>query len=298
MFNYKKIVTSIFLFLIVCLSFITCKGSPNNTFSKAIIANHTIMREMYEGKIPLDDFTQAKTKIKMKYVHTSHGSQMIEGVQKYDEAIHNDSFDMPSLYRNKGHFFQMVTSDRDDGLYIYEPPQENINGSVSNIRDLFNSGQLSSNFNVFSIAWCGQLSYCSKAQVNKYLEEINKLENENPNIVFIYMTGHLDGTGKNGKLNRNNNIIREYCIANDKVLFDFADIESYDLDYETNNKNYLELQGDDACNYNQGNWGYQWQEANPNKWFDGQFAHTKPINGNQKTYAFWWLMCEIAKQKL
>ena len=41
------------------------------------------------------------------------------------------------------------------------------------------------------------------------------------------MTGHLDGGGTAGNLNVRNNQIRNYCIANDKILFDFADIESY-----------------------------------------------------------------------
>ncbi len=44
------------------------------------------------------------------------------------------------------------------------------------------------------------------------------------------MTGHTDGTGETGNLNLRNDQVRNYCIANDKILFDFADIESYDPD--------------------------------------------------------------------
>ena len=42
------------------------------------------------------------------------------------------------------------------------------------------------------------------------------------------MTGHLDGTGPSGNLYARNDQIRDYCVANGKVLFDFADIESWD----------------------------------------------------------------------
>ncbi|MBU8870977.1 MAG: hypothetical protein KOO60_08975 [Gemmatimonadales bacterium] len=61
---------------------------------------------------------------------------------------------------------------------------------------------------------------------------MNQLELDFPDMVFVYMTGHLDGTGTDGVLYRSNNRIRNYCAANDKVLFDFADIESYDPDGE------------------------------------------------------------------
>ena len=47
---------------------------------------------------------------------------------------------------------------------------------------------------------------------------------------FVYMTGHTDGTGLDGTLHLRNQEIRNYCKANDKVLYDFEDIESYDPD--------------------------------------------------------------------
>ena len=43
---------------------------------------------------------------------------------------------------------------------------------------------------------------------------MNQLENEYPNMRFIYMTGHLDGTGSSGNLHQRNEQIRasEYWI--------------------------------------------------------------------------------------
>ena len=47
---------------------------------------------------------------------------------------------------------------------------------------------------------------------------------------FVYMTGHLDGYGLTGNLHIRNEQIRAYCAANKKILYDFADIESYNPD--------------------------------------------------------------------
>ena len=59
---------------------------------------------------------------------------------------------------------------------------------------------------------------------------MSQLEADYPDVVFIYMTGHLDGTGPDGNLYARNNQIRAFANAHDKILFDFADIESYDPD--------------------------------------------------------------------
>ena len=56
---------------------------------------------------------------------------------------------------------------------------------------------------------------------------MNQLENEFQNVRFVYMTGHLTGTGPNGALYQRNNQIRNFVRANNKILFDFADIEGY-----------------------------------------------------------------------
>ncbi len=54
------------------------------------------------------------------------------------------------------------------------------------------------------------------------------------------MTGHAEGQSENlyddpqangdGHVHYNNELIRQHCIDNDRILFDFADIEAYDPD--------------------------------------------------------------------
>jgi hypothetical protein len=152
--------------------------------------------------------------------------------------------------------------------------------------------------NVIMWSWCGQVGWASKEEIDSYLSLMNALETDFPNVTFVYMTGHLDGTGKDGQLNVRNNQIREYCTANKKVLFDFADIESFDPDGVVN---YMELYCNDNCDYtdtggNSKNWAANWQESHTENtdWFYCDAAHSQALNGNRKAFAAWWMFARLA----
>lgn len=143
-------------------------------------------------------------------------------------------------------------------------------------------------------SWCGQAD-TEPENIDLYLNLMNDLEQEFPNVIFVYMTGHLNGTGEEGNLNQRNNQIRNFCITNGKVLFDFADIESYDPD----GNNFLIKYADDGCYYEGGNWAEEWCEKNPSQCIDcdenyGGCAHSHCLNCIQKGKAFWWMMAKLA----
>jgi hypothetical protein len=110
------------------------------------------------------------------------------------------------------------------------------------------------------------------------------------------MTGHLDGSGTAGNLHLRNEQIRAYCIANNKILFDFADIESYDPD----GNGFLGRGADDDCYYYGGNWADEWIAANPGSELAqlasacGSCAHSRRLNCILKGRAFWWMMARVA----
>jgi len=87
-------------------------------------------------------------------------------------------------------------------------------------------------------------------------------------------------------------MIREYCRNNNKVLFDFADIERYDPE----GNDYLDLDANDNCDYTGGNWAQQWCAANPGSDLcaDCSCAHSQALNCNLKARAFWWMMARLA----
>jgi len=147
-------------------------------------------------------------------------------------------------------------------------------------------------------SWCGQVSgkYSGNKLLTEYIEPMSQLEKEYPNVTFIYMTGHTDHVDDaNNKAA--NQIIRDYCRANKKVLYDFADIESHGPDgvyypFPT-----------DSCEYyasrtgaRLGNWAQAWQTSHVVNvdWYSCDSAHSEPLNANLKAYAAWWLFARLA----
>ena len=130
--------------------------------------------------------------------------------------------------------------------------------------------------------------------INTYLKLMNQLEADYPRVKFIYITGYLDGTGKSGYLNVRNNQIRNFCRAHNKILFDFADIESYDPD----GKPFLGKNANDECDYwtfwGQKNWADEWCNDHPGDCPSCTCAHSKSLNCILKGKAFWWMMARLA----
>ena len=79
-------------------------------------------------------------------------------------------------------------------------------------RNYLNSGTApGNNRNTVMWSWCGQASSASEADINTYLNLMNQLETDYPAVNFVYMTGHLDGSGPTGNLYTRNNQIRAYA---------------------------------------------------------------------------------------
>ncbi|RLD31683.1 MAG: hypothetical protein DRI73_08330, partial [Bacteroidetes bacterium] len=148
-------------------------------------------------------------------------------------------------------------------------------------------------------SWCGQVSDASEDDINTYLNLMDGLEKDYLDIRFVYMTGHLDGSGLQGNLHLRNEQIRKYCNENHKILYDFEDIESYDPD----DSYFGDKKPNDNCDFdsdNNGsrdkNWAIQWQGAHNENvdWYQCSSAHSQPLNANQKAYAAWWLWAKLA----
>jgi len=134
--------------------------------------------------------------------------------------------------------------------------------------------------------WCGQMSYYEDAAIQEYIDVMDQFESEYPGMRFIYYTGHTDGTAPGSDLWRHNDMVRQYVQGNGKVLFDFADIESYDPQ-----GNFYPA-ASDACE-----WCNDWCTAHPTS-FECQdlpgCAHTHGLQCTLKGQAFWWLMARLA----
>lgn len=251
-------------------------------FSQGIIANHqsTNLQE-----IPSEWIQNAKTDFKIWYGHTSHGSQITTGMQTLENHI--------------GEPYTFDYSGSSGSLSYQEEESYDLghNGDLSwyylTINKLNNPNN---DRNVVMWSWCGGVSDNTPEGIDIYLNAMNLLEQSYPDVKFIYMTGHLD-IWADANLKAGNQQIREYCIENNKILFDFADIESYNP-----NGTYFEY-ATDNCDYYQGpgwgylgNWADEWCLANPGSdlCWSCSCAHSKALNCNLKGRAFWWLLAKMA----
>ena len=154
-----------------------------------------------------------------------------------------------------------------------------------------------SQYNVVMWSWCGLDT--SFSDIDEYLTNMNWLEQQYPSVSFVYMTGHLNGGGESGAVHLANERIRNYSIQNDKILYDFADIESYNPDDEY----FLDKDADDGCYYDSdgngsldSNWAIEWQDTHTQDvhWYSCSCAHSQPLNGNMKAYSAWYLFAVLA----
>ncbi|MBN2584412.1 MAG: hypothetical protein JXL80_15230 [Planctomycetes bacterium] len=273
--------------LVLCMATAAQAAGP-------LIINH---EDCVITAVPQADIQRAKDNLHIAYGHTSHGSQLTTGMTPMDAF-------MQTRYGTPAGLYTWTDGGTGDTLDIDDSP-------FSGASDLGNPNYTAwepatrtylashPNCNVIIWSWCGQVSSATQANIATYLSLMTGLENDFPNVKFVYMTGHLDGSGATGNLNVRNQQIRDYCTANNKILYDFADIESYDPDGLTH---YMPLLCNDNCDYDSDgngtrdrNWATVWQNAHPGEWYSCSAAHTQPLNGNRKAYAAWALWAALAR---
>jgi hypothetical protein len=253
------------------------------TAKEAIIVDH---RHTDISHIPAQWIAAAR-QYTVHYAHTSHGSQVLSGllwlegrdpaysvnIQASGVVIHPAETGALNLY--DGNNYPANTYITPD-LY-WEAPD-----GLAHTRSVADSGW----FDLSLWTWCGQASYYSQAQVQAYLEALAGLQRQHPAMRWIYYTGHTDGSAPGSDLWRNNEQVRQYVRQNGLVLFDFADIESYDPDgnfYPT---------ASDACA-----WCDDWctaHPASPSCQSPPDCAHTHGLQCTLKAQAFWWLLARLA----
>jgi hypothetical protein len=262
----------------------------------SIIADHSIVNLIRNDQIPESAIISVKQSLHIVYGHTSHGSQVITGMTE-----------LPSFKENLG---------GSEGLYDWnDGPEEGsldiddygISGDLGNpdrttwadLTRIYLDEPSNADVNVVMWSWCGQVSDATETDIETYLDLMSSLEQDYLDVRFVYMTGHTDGSGLEGNLHLRNEQIRDYCRTNNKILYDFADIESYDLDGNYYGDKYVT----DNCDYDsdgdgsrESNWALDWQDSHveDEDWYDCSPAHSQALNGNQKAYAAWYLWVQLA----
>ncbi len=232
--------------------------SAGSILADAIVADHNAVGQF--DLIPEATFDQIRSEFNFFYGHTSHGSQIMTGISVL-AGVEPELHAQPTFHEygdDLGHVGDVswVAPTR---TYLDSHPE----------------------CNAVLWSWCGGASDNTVAGIDIYLNAMAALELDYPDVVFVYMTGHLDGSGPEENLYLRNNQIRDYCTSHGKVLFDFADIESYDPDgtwYPDES---------DGCA-----WCADWC-ATHTCIACASCAHSHCFNCYQKGKAFWWMMAEV-----
>jgi len=276
--------TATALFLLVLMTMNGCTKDDVPVDAVGIIADHNSVKL---SSVPLVWIMAAKENLHIAYSHSSHGSQLTDG--------------MSGLVSFKGEDFTWNNGGLKNALDLHDyaitgdlgsPDRATWAGGTRTYLDA------NPDVNVIIWSWCGQVSDASSGDIETYLDLMSGLEADYPGVRFVYMTGHLDGTGLTGNLHLRNEQIRNYCLQNNKILYDFADIECYNPDGVW----FGDKKPDDGCYYDtngdgisDGNWAVEWQNTHTQgtDWFNCSAAHTQPVNANQKAYAAWWLWARL-----
>jgi hypothetical protein len=268
---------------------------PCNDTGAIIIDHAYAIRNPAE--IPAETIAAAKARFKVFYGHTSHGLQILTGLNFVRVENPSLEFDRSYVNENKDTFFVEHNAD------LANPSWGAFDGITR--AQLEKAGN---DRNVVMWSWCTQLDWQRPTEEKvqtQYLDLMAALEMDYPDVIFVYFTSSTT-SGPEGSGNQRNEQIRTYCRDNGKVLFDFADIERWDDD-----GTYFPWV-DDACNYygasgsRIGNWAQEWCARNPGVCppypkCDGInlgdltcCAHSETINCVRKGRATWWLLAELA----
>ncbi len=273
---------------ILSLSACDIFGDPN-----AIIRhiNHSTAKV---EDLSAEEIALAKEKLVIAYWYPNagistqaFGHQIWAGMQGMD-AFYGDSgaYDVGDMDDASGR----LRMGRIDGSLDIEAGQEG--AWVSSTRVFLAANP---QVNVVIWAWEDQLGQdMSDSTLNAYLFSMSALETEYPQVRFVYMTGHADGSGTAGNQCRWSRFIRNYCMTNSKYLYDFYDLDCYD----PSNTYFGDKSVDSDCNYQKEgvgirNWGVEWDPEGSKSW--PVQCNTHNVNANQKARAAWNLWVNLVK---
>lgn len=274
--------TVIFTIILLSTSILTSSSNPvddkfaTSSWSGGLIIDHTCIDL---NSIPTEWIDAAQDNVTIHYAHTSHGGQVTTGLSRLEST--NATFDAS---------IGSGVLPTDEGVLCIldgNPPHSYITPELywqGESARVITQNTIDNNptLTVSLWSWCTQLNYYDEAGTQEYLDAMTTLETANPGITFVYMTSNAQEDGSTG-YNRwvNNEMVRQYCLDNDKILFDFADLDCWSNG------------GQNTYAYDPGDGTLQIPIEHED--FNGNEAgHTTYTSCEQKGRAFWWLVAMLA----
>ncbi|MFN8255768.1 MAG: T9SS type A sorting domain-containing protein [Bacteroidales bacterium] len=282
--------------------------------------------------IPDNWIDSAKKNLKIRYFRRSHGSQVDKGGMA---ALRRFSVEYNQKYAYNA-------TGANGELFLSAPPSTEWvsldfeNATWVQITRDYLDNPANSEINVIMWAWSSNFYACDPQQ---YVDDMEMLiseyghggsKNRPVPVTFVFQTAcGQQNQPRNSLVFAGNQLIRQHCLQNNRILFDFNDIECYDpdghyygdADLNGNYTNIRRLADDlsynsDSTNVSwdgeRGNWGIEWRSRNPQHELTAlsannictECAHSDGIESNQednsrlhcvlKGMAVWNLWAKIA----
>ena len=218
--------------------FIISFSVGNLSSGKGFVVGH---RNTNLNLIPNRWLNAAKANIHAAYNHTSHGSQLITGLNALAKF---PAFGTRYSWSDDSKGTQSALSLDDHGMHgindLSNGDRDNNNNGYADWADVtysFLKSPDNNHINVIMWSWCNIGSH----DIELYLKSMEWLISlfgeggtdpraaEHP-VKFVFMTGHANGQGENDSSDSRNRLIRAHVAKYGRILFDFADIENYDPD--------------------------------------------------------------------
>jgi hypothetical protein len=227
------------------------------------------------SQIPQEWIDSVQAGLRAYYVHTSHGQQLTCGLERLEGS--DPRYDVSIGYNylpTDGGAFCLFDRQGDPDDYWYGP-------GITMTRSTHDANPT---INISMFSWCFQLGVEDAAYVEAYFDSMETLEAEYPGVTFIYMTNNAQ---KNSSIGYNryqrNEQVREYCINNNKVLFDFADLDSWWYNGATEEWEFK--------SYDYEGHTVPWQHF---EWAGENCGHVNWASCEQKGKAVWWMLAKLA----
>lgn len=214
------------------------------------------------------------------YAHRSHGAQLIQGAESLEDAMPLYGFEAEYTGIPSGTGVLKMWDGMTTTNLVEAEQYWGTEAGVGDVRALLTAHP---EIRYSMWAWSFEISEQTQEQVQLYLDTMDALEQEFPDVTFIYMTGTAQEEYNGVNRAERNAQIRQFAEERGKVLYDFEDLDAwYNGEYHTQVVDGVEIPREHPH--------YSVETAGNSEY---EYTHTTQESCENKARAFWYMMAKL-----